>query len=64
MAAVGRRVTEVLNAHPRVQWLESPHVQLYVHQNFLSDADCDLLINMIDSDSQPSTIYEGTEREG
>ena len=56
MAALGRRVTETLNAHPRVQWLESPYVQLYVCQNFINDADCDLLIEMIDSDSQPSTL--------
>ncbi|NCP26268.1 MAG: hypothetical protein GW857_04750, partial [Sphingomonadales bacterium] len=64
MAALGRKVTETLNAHPRVQWLESPYVQLYVHQNFLSEADCDLLIAMIDNDSQPSTLYEGTRKAG
>ena len=64
MAEIGRDVTDTLNANPRVQWLESPHVQLYVCQNFLSDKDCDLLVNMIDADSQPSTLYEGTEKEG
>lgn len=64
IAEMGRQVTETLNAHPRVQWLESQFVQLYVHQNFISDADCDLLIEMIDSDSQPSSLYEGTEKEG
>jgi prolyl 4-hydroxylase len=64
IAEMGRRVTETLNAHPRVQWLESPFVQLYVHQNFISDADCDLLIEMIDSDSQPSSLYKGTEQAG
>ncbi|WP_417591289.1 prolyl hydroxylase family protein [Parasphingorhabdus sp.] len=64
IAEMGRQVTETLNAHPRVQWLESPFVQLYVHQNFISDADCDLLIEMIDSDSQPSSLYKGTEQEG
>ncbi|WP_417612848.1 prolyl hydroxylase family protein [Parasphingorhabdus sp.] len=64
LAAIGRHVTDTLNAHPRVQWLESPFVQLYVHQNFLSDADCDLLIAMIDSDSQPSTLYEGNKKAG
>ena len=64
IAALGRQVTETLNAHPWVQWLESPYVQLFVCQNFISDEDCDLLIDMIDSDSQPSTLYEGTEREG
>lgn len=64
MAELGRHVTETLNAHPRVQWLESPLVQLYVHQNFLSEADCDLLIGMIEGNSQPSTLYKGSAREG
>lgn len=58
MVELSRRVTDKLNAHPQVQWLESPHAQLFVHQNFLSDADCDLLINMIDADSTPSSVYE------
>jgi prolyl 4-hydroxylase len=61
---LGEQVTDTLNANPHVQWLESPHVQLFVHQNFLSDADCTFLINAIDADSQPSTLYEGTEQEG
>lgn len=64
MAELGRTVAETLNAHPRVQWLETPYAQLYVHQNFLTDADCDLLIRMIEANSQPSTLYKGTEREG
>ena len=64
MAQIGLQVTDTLNANPRVQWLESPHAQLYVCQNFLSPADCNLLIGMIDADSRPSTLYEGTEREG
>ena len=61
---LGEQVTDTLNANPHVQWLESPFVQLYVHQNFLSDADCSFLINAIDADSQPSTLYEGTEQAG
>lgn len=64
LAEAGRTVTDRLNAHPRVQWLESPHAQIFVHQNFLSDADCDLLINMINSDSTPSSLYETIKTEG
>lgn len=64
LAELGESVASRLNAHPRVQWLESPHAQLFVCQNFLSDADCALLIDMIDTDSQPSSLYKGTEREG
>ena len=60
----GKKVTERLNANPAVQWLESPHVQLYVAQNFISDADCDMLMRIIDKDARPSTLYKGTEQEG
>ena len=64
LADIGSAVTARLNAHPNVQWLESPHAQLFVCQNFLSDADCQLLIDIIDADAQPSSLYKGTEREG
>ena len=64
LAELGRSVADRLNVHPQVQWLESPHVQFFVHQNFLSDADCGMLIDMIETDSQPSNLYKGTEREG
>lgn len=64
IAKMGKKVTERLNANPAVQWLESPHVQLYVAQNFLSDADCDFLMEVIDKDARPSTLYEGTEQKG
>lgn len=64
IAKLGVKVTERLNANPAVQWLESPHVQLYVAQNFLSDADCDYLIKTIDANARPSTLYKGTEQAG
>lgn len=64
LSETGRSVTAKLNAHPNVQWLESPHAQLFVCQNFLSDADCKFLIDIIDANSQPSSLYKGTEREG
>lgn len=64
IAKIGRKVTEHLNSNPAVQWLESPHAQLYVCQNFLSDKDCDFLIDKINGNARPSTLYEGTEQEG
>src|SRR5690554_7725529 len=64
MGGMGRWVADSVNVHPNVQWLESPHAQLFVCQNFLSDKDCDLLINMIDAQAIPSSLYTGTEREG
>ncbi|MEO0441455.1 MAG: 2OG-Fe(II) oxygenase, partial [Pseudomonadota bacterium] len=64
MVELSQRVTDKLNAHPQVQWLESPHAQLFVHQNFLSDADCALLIDMIEADSTPSDLYETIKTEG
>lgn len=64
LAELGRSVADTLNSHPHVQWLESPHAQLFVCQNFLSAKDCDLLINMIDAEAVPSSLYTGTERDG
>ena len=64
LAAIGDEVAARLNAHPRVQWLESPYVQLYACQNFLEPADCQLLIDMIDADAKPSSLYKGTEIDG
>ena len=64
LAAIGANVIERLNAHPRVQWLESPYAQIYAHQNFLSDAECAYFINRINENAQPSTLYSGTEQEG
>lgn len=64
LAEITRSVTDRLNAHPHVQWLESPHAQLFVCQNFLNDKDCDLLIKMIDAEAVPSSLYTGTEQDG
>ncbi len=59
-----KKVTDSLNAHPLVQWLESPYVQLYCYQNFFSDVECDYLMQRIDTNAQPSTLYKGTEQPG
>lgn len=64
LAKLGETVADRLNVHPRVQWLESPHAQMFVCQNFLSDKDCAFLINAIDANAQPSTLYKGTEQKG
>lgn len=64
IAKQGRIVTDALNTHPMVQWLESPLVELYCHQNFLSPSECQFLIDKIDKEAIPSSLYEGTEIEG
>ena len=61
---IGTHVTKRLNANPLVQQVEHPDAQLYVYQGFLSTADCKGLIDKIDAEAVPSTLYKGTEQEG
>ena len=60
---IGQVATRKLNANPYVQHVDVEGAQVYVYQNFLPDADCDLLIARIDAEAVPSTLYEGTKQE-
>lgn len=64
LAKIGAHVTKRLNANPLVQLVENPEVQLYVYQGFLSLGDCKGLIDKIDAEAVPSTLYKGTEQAG
>ena len=64
LARIGAHVTKRLNANPLVQLVENPEVQLYVYQGFLSLGDCKGLIDKIDAEAVPSTLYKGTEQAG
>ena len=65
LAKIGEHVTRRLEANENVHPVENPaDVQLYVHLDFLNDADCDLLIRKIDADAVPSSLYKGTEQKG
>ncbi|MDE0932063.1 MAG: 2OG-Fe(II) oxygenase [Novosphingopyxis baekryungensis] len=58
---IGQITTRKLNANPYVQHVDVEGAQVYVYQNFLPAADCQLLIDRIDAEAVPSTLYEGTE---
>lgn len=64
LAKWGRLITRKLNGNPYVQHVDVPGAQVYVYQNFLSPADCQLLCDRIDAEAVPSTLYKGTEIDG
>ena len=57
LAKIGAHVTKRLNANALVQQVEHDDVQLYVYQGFLSLGDCKGLIDKIDAEAVPSTLY-------
>jgi prolyl 4-hydroxylase len=64
LAEIGAAVTRHLAADPAFQKVDIPDIQLYVFQDFLSPSECQLLIDKIDADAVPSTLYKGTEQPG
>ena len=64
LAKIGAHVTNRLEANKNIHKIENDEVQLYVHLDFLNQRECELLINKIDTDAQPSTLYKGTEQAG
>jgi prolyl 4-hydroxylase len=64
LSQIGHTVTRSLNAHPDIQHVDVPGAQIYVYQDFLSDADCQYLIDKMDAESVPSTLYKGTQIDG
>jgi prolyl 4-hydroxylase len=64
LAKIGAAVTRRLEANPRVQRVPMPDIQLYVFQDFLGQRDCQILIDKIDANAVPSSLYKGTEQPG
>jgi prolyl 4-hydroxylase len=55
-ARIGREVSERLERNPQVKRAKTEAAQMYTYPNFLSDAECDTLIDLIQSNSRPSTL--------
>jgi prolyl 4-hydroxylase len=55
-AQIGRDVSARLEANPAVKRSKVETAQMYTYPDFLSDAECDTLIALIDSNSRPSTL--------
>lgn len=50
-----------IEAHPNVQRVPTPNIDIYTCRNFLDDAECQLLIDKIDRDARPSTLLSTTD---
>lgn len=57
LAAIGSDVAARLAATPGVEAVPVAGIQLFVRQNFLSDADCAFLIGLIDASCRPSSLF-------
>ncbi|WP_346344657.1 2OG-Fe(II) oxygenase [Sphingomonas sp. dw_22] len=55
-AQIGRDVVARLEANPNVKRAKVETAQIYTYPDFLSDAECDALIALIDSNPRPSTL--------
>lgn len=64
LAKIGNAVTRRLEANRLVQRVPVDNLQLYVFIDFLGQRDCQILIDKIDSNAVPSSLYKGTEQKG
>lgn len=64
LAGFSRSVRVRLLADERVESLSHGGISLYFVRDFMSDAECDALIELIDATAKPSTLYAGTEIDG
>ncbi|MEG3179733.1 2OG-Fe(II) oxygenase [Sphingomonas sp. LT1P40] len=60
-ARVSQTITARLEAHPSVRKAKVDAAQIYYYQNFLSDAECDTLIRLIDVNRRPSTLLAASD---
>lgn len=61
MAQMGREVVARLDAHPNVRQAKVTAAAIYYHLNFLSDQECDTLINLIESKNELSGVLGDKE---
>jgi prolyl 4-hydroxylase len=64
LAWIGQTVRMKLARNPNVIPVDVENLELLVYRNFLSDAECRILIAKIDANAVPSTLYKGTEQPG
>jgi prolyl 4-hydroxylase len=55
-ARIGREVSARLEANPGVRRAKTDAAQMYTYPDFLSDAECEALVQLIDDNSRPSTL--------
>ncbi|PKP90691.1 MAG: oxygenase [Alphaproteobacteria bacterium HGW-Alphaproteobacteria-16] len=54
-------VTARLEANPNIRKAKVDNAQIYYHPNYLSDAECDMLMAMIDRNRRPSTLLAASD---
>lgn len=55
-ARMGRDVVARLEANPRIKRAQIQAAEIFYFQDYLSDAECDTLVRLIDSNRRPSTL--------
>ncbi|GAA4035124.1 hypothetical protein GCM10022213_00080 [Parerythrobacter jejuensis] len=64
LARVGKSVRKRLDADPKAYKVPTDKAEIYAIGEFLSASECKKLMMMIDVVAQPSTLYEGTYKDG
>ncbi|WP_284124877.1 prolyl hydroxylase family protein [Parerythrobacter aestuarii] len=64
LARVGRMARKALDANPKAEKIPTDKAEIYAVKEFVSAEECKKLMMMIDVVAQPSTLYDGTQREG
>jgi prolyl 4-hydroxylase len=59
-ARIGRKITTRIEANPGIRRAPPEGAQIYLFENYLTPAECDLLIERIDADNRPSTLLKDT----
>ncbi len=60
-ARIAREVVAKLEANPAIKRAKVETAQIFTYPDFLSDADCDILVGMIDASARPSTLLAAHE---
>lgn len=55
-ARISRDVARRLESHPAIKRANTQAAQVYYFQNFLNDAECRMLVELIDANRRPSTL--------
>ncbi len=63
-ADLGKQVRRRMLRHERVQEVEQAGLVLYFVQGFMTPEECTGMMELIDADAHPSTLYSGTEIDG
>ncbi len=64
MADISKNVRRKLKKHERVEVVSQAGLDLYICQYFMTPEECQGVIDLIEQDNYPSTLYAGTEQNG